>query len=328
VFNFSKYISAKVKIDRSSRNLDQLSTIFIPDFKEEILFLKVLLEGESNLYYYEDRNLVRFFYSTKNSEIEQLIYKPYKSQVNILRYNNTFRMQLAQKLKCSNSTSPNYNSLSYNTEQLIKVFKNHNICIGANFKDLSTKSKKGNINLTLKLKAINSSYNTTISRQPTDFDNKTSIGFGVEIEYIFRFNKNKWAFLVDPSFQSYKSDLTVDVPGSIRTRSLKVDYKSIEIPVGVRHYMFLDDNSKLFVNAFVVFDIPFNSTFQSNRGAFESNINEIQTSSNLGIGLGYNFKNKFNIEIRRNGSRSILGFLGSDEDSYKSIAITFGYTIF
>ncbi|MEX0314438.1 MAG: tRNA modification GTPase, partial [Allomuricauda sp.] len=78
VQNYSKYIRANVKIDRSSSNINQLSSTRNPVFKEETLFLKILVEGTSNLYYYEDGNLIRYFYSKDgHHNLEQLIFKYY-----------------------------------------------------------------------------------------------------------------------------------------------------------------------------------------------------------------------------------------------------------
>ena len=75
VDNQSKYVRVDVKIDRSSEDLAKISSIQEPEFKEETLFLKVLIEGEASLYDYVDYNLKRFFYKKNNGEIEQLIYK-------------------------------------------------------------------------------------------------------------------------------------------------------------------------------------------------------------------------------------------------------------
>jgi len=52
IYNFSKYIRSTVDIDRSSKNLKNLTTSRYPVFKAEELFLKVLVDGKYNLYEY------------------------------------------------------------------------------------------------------------------------------------------------------------------------------------------------------------------------------------------------------------------------------------
>src|SRR5690606_2810585 len=73
----AKYVRANVKIDRSPKSLSNLSPDRNPIFKEELLFLKVVVEGKATLYSYEDATLSRFFYKIPDNEISQLAYKMY-----------------------------------------------------------------------------------------------------------------------------------------------------------------------------------------------------------------------------------------------------------
>lgn len=50
--NISKYVRSTVNIDRSSESINNLSNDKNPIFKEEELFLKVLVEGKATLYQY------------------------------------------------------------------------------------------------------------------------------------------------------------------------------------------------------------------------------------------------------------------------------------
>ena len=74
---YSKYIRAKVKTDRSSQKLKQLTYEKNPTLKEEILFLKPLIEGSHSLYEYEDPISQTYFYAKEDGIIETLIYKKY-----------------------------------------------------------------------------------------------------------------------------------------------------------------------------------------------------------------------------------------------------------
>lgn len=62
IYNTSKYVRAKVKMDRSSEIADKISSNRNPIFNEELLFLNVLVKGDATLYLYEDHNLKRFFF--------------------------------------------------------------------------------------------------------------------------------------------------------------------------------------------------------------------------------------------------------------------------
>ena len=69
--NISKYVRNTVNIDRSRETINNLSNDRNPIFKEEEVFLKVLVEGKANLYQYDDGNLRKYFYNKENSNIEQ-----------------------------------------------------------------------------------------------------------------------------------------------------------------------------------------------------------------------------------------------------------------
>lgn len=62
IYNTSKYVRVKVKMDRSSEIADKISSKRNSIFNEELLFLNVLVEGDATLYLYEDHNLKRFFF--------------------------------------------------------------------------------------------------------------------------------------------------------------------------------------------------------------------------------------------------------------------------
>lgn len=91
VYKKWKYVRASVNIDRSSSNLNNLSESKNPIFKEEQLFLKVMVTGNAMLYKYEDSNLQRFFFSTINNEIEQLVYKEYLAEAGRIGENNHYK---------------------------------------------------------------------------------------------------------------------------------------------------------------------------------------------------------------------------------------------
>jgi len=141
---------------------------------------------------------------------------------------------------------------------------------------------------------------------------------GIEAEFILPFNKNKWAIIVEPTYQYYKSEIV----GT--TKVAKADYKSIEFPFGIRHYYFFNKNSKIFINGSVIFDFSFNSVIDL---PYRKNL-EVKPSPNLAFGLGYKYNDKYSLEIRSQSSREILDNYITWSSDYKTISIIFGYSIF
>lgn len=106
--NVSKYKRFKVNIERSGSELNYLSKSKNPIWKEETLFLKLLTEGDANLYGFSEENLNRYFYETKSTPLEQLVYFKYlsdeKNEVSDnynehIKINNKFRQQLYNNVR-------------------------------------------------------------------------------------------------------------------------------------------------------------------------------------------------------------------------------------
>ncbi len=331
--NISKYIRGSVKIDRSSNNINDLNYDNRPEFKEEELFLKVLIAGKITLYEYVDGNLTRYFYEKEESNIEQLVFKRYKTNENKVGKNNRYKQQLWNNLKCPNFKMKKIESLDYKKNDLVNFFIEYHNCNNQEYDNFEEKQERDLFNLTIRPRISNSSLtiqNSVSNSRDTDFENKIGFGFGVEAEYILPFNKNKWAIAIEPTYQNFKTEKTTNVnnvSGGILIAN--VDYSSIEIPVGLRHYFFLNNNSKIFINASYIFDISSKSSIEFTRGD-GSNLNslEIETRSNLAFGLGYKHNDKYSLEFRYQTPREILESYSFWNSEYKTLSIIFGYSLF
>ncbi|MBP9793144.1 MAG: tRNA modification GTPase [Flavobacterium sp.] len=331
--NISKYIRTTVNIDRSSENINSLSNDKNPIFQEEELFLKVLVEGKSNLYEYVDGNLRRYFYNKENSNIEQLIFKSYLTSENDIGKNNRFRQQLWVDLKCPSFKNSEIENLKYKKNDLVRFFTEYSECYDKKLINFAPKQKRDLFNLTIRPRVNSSSLsiqNAGSNSRNIAFDNKIGLGFGLEAEFILPFNKNKWAITIEPTYQRFKSEKNTnvdDVSGGALIAN--VDYSSIEIPVGLRHYFFLNNNSKFFINACYIFDSSLKSSidFTRNDG---SNLNSlvIETRNNLAMGIGYKQNDRYSLEIRYQTKREILGNYPFWSSEYKTLSILFGYSLF
>ncbi len=172
--------------------------------------------------------------------------------------------------------------------------------------------------------------NSVLGFNDIDFRNKLGIRFGIEAEFILPFNKNKWGIIVEPTYQYFKSEQskeTGNVSGGILVS--RIDYKSIELPVGIRYYFCLNDKSKLFTNISYVFDFSNNSSIKFLRND-DSMLDELEIKSrrNLALGIGYKYKNRYSMEIRYNTNREILSDYLYWSSNYSSLNIIFGLSMF
>lgn len=332
IFNKSKFIKATVKIDESSANKNTLTNSANPTFITKTVFLKVLVEGKSNLYYFENENYERFFY-TVNDKIEQLIYKQYNSGIDIAA-NNSYKQQLFVNFKCNNDQK-SIIDLKYDDDYLIDYFIKTNNCLSGNVetKAISEKRKfETNFKINLLLNNANSTYNFTTGnlKGSYDTDKKNTVSFGFETEIILPYNNKNWSFIFDPSFIKNKESYKIYKPQFINPDyTIENNSFTIRIPIGIRRYFRFNENNSIFTNAAFSFNLnnadvysynPFNnSTIVYADGFF--------TSSNFAIGLGYQYK-KYTAEIKFN-TKTKFNNSGNDQKFLlNQLSLKLGYKLF
>ncbi|MCG6187821.1 outer membrane beta-barrel protein [Maribellus maritimus] len=327
----SKYTRAMVKIDRSSDNINSMSSERNPVFLEKRLFLKVLVEGEASLFLYEDKNLTRFFFKNKDSEVEQLVFKRYRLN-NKIGKNEYYKQQLLNNFKSQNLSSNDVRYIKYNRKDLEQFFITANNQTGTEYSSYNSVEKKELFNLSLR-PGLNASslavQNASSDFRNVDFENKYGLRLGIEAEFILPYYKNKWTIITEPTFQYYSSTKSETKNISGGELISEVNYQSIEIPVGVRHYFYLNEKSKFFVNVSYIFDFSSNSSieFTRNDGSLLSKL-EIEPRRNLALGIGYKFKDKYGLELRYLTDRELLGSHVQWSSEYRTFSVIFGYSLF
>lgn len=183
---------------------------------------------------------------------------------------------------------------------MIKLFENYNTCKKSSFTTFESKEqRKTKVNLNARLGASFSSLslNTGIATRDYDFGNKISPRIGSELEIPLNFNNNKWALLAEASYNSFIEEGQIERLTSSTTSRIidvKSEYAFIEMALGVRHYVYLNKTSKLFVNASYILDfISVNNTIDYG----SSGEAQLGKDNVLGFGVGYKYK-KFQLELR------------------------------
>jgi len=306
--NTLKYVRSIVKMDRSSNDVNELDNERRPTFLEEELFLKVLVEGKSTLYSYVDNRLIRYFYSIEKSNIEQLVFKRYMTPEYNVGTNNRFRNQLWKDLKCADIKINRIEKLEYRKSDLVNFFVAYNNCNNQKSINFEEKEKKDLFNLTIRPRLNMSSFESSFSN--ATFKKSLDFAFGIEAEFILPFNNNKWSFIIEPIYTSFTIENQTN--GGLQD---EIEYSTLECNAGVRHYFFLNDKSKIFINASFIYDLRINEA---------TNLTTIY----LAFGLGYKFNDKYSLEIRQQTPRQISVDSGSSFVDSKSLSIIFGYTLF
>ncbi|MEW7290715.1 tRNA modification GTPase [Aquimarina sp. 2304DJ70-9] len=340
----SKYQKHQISIDKSTEEISSLSTDRNPDFKIAVLFLKVLVEGKTNLYLYKDPTLKKFFYKTEDKPIEQLIYKSYEVSPGEMGKNTRYKQQLWNNLKCDKISLEKIEGLKYYKKQLVNLFIDYNTCRDPETKVTVFRKKKtkNNFNLTVRprmnISSLKFEERSSTTKRVYDFGGKQNFSLGIEAEYILPFNKGKWGFFIEPSYQYFELDQEeVRIPNeftsSIRIRTVEIESKSIEIPIGIRHYMFISNSSSIFINAAYVVDLALDSKVNIIENFTDVDIIRptelgVKSKGNIAFGIGYNYKSKYSIELRHNTNKDLLSEFRNEKVKYSITSIILGYSIF
>ncbi|MFC2109264.1 tRNA modification GTPase [Bacteroidota bacterium] len=334
LLNISKYIRYNGNMDRSTNNLDELDYSRQPIFKKEKLFLKVVLEGKANLYSYEDEGLNRYFFSKEKSEIAPLICKSYLTENNQLTHNNEFRQQLLNSLKCESISTNQLKQLKYRQSELLRLFIKYNECHKVAFVNFLKKQKKNLFNLTLRPGIRSSSLivsNEQVPWKKIDFGKGLkSFRLGLEAEFIFGFNNNKWSLILEPTYQKFESKAETIINQRTKEKAYgSVNHESIDISFGIKHYMFLNEDVKLFASGSGVFGTSSNSLIKiTTDNSSTPFLLDINPGINLAIGIGCKYKERYNLELRYLPKRNILNSLGAWGTDFTSVSLILGYSIF
>lgn len=323
VFKFEKHT---VQLDDSDRSIGKLKYERSPNLSEKTVLLSVLIEGESTLYSYVDGNIKAFYYKKDNEDIKLLIYKVYTNDKRDVLYNKRYQQQLLTEFPCETISEKTILKVDYNTSDLISFFTKYNECQGETIVQYR-KTKHG----VFHLKAMAGAYNSYATNElgllsfysgNLDTETEWSPTFGLELEYVFPFNKNKWSMFIAPNYSSHKGEGRIN--DLLIERVFSIEYTAIQIPIGFRHSMFLNDDSKIFLNVAAVVDIPLT---QENSGYLSVDNESFKTTAGLVFGAGYNY-DKYSIEFRYIPARELLEKSSASSVKLTQFGIILGYTIF
>lgn len=351
VYGSYKYVRVKTQIDQSPMDMATLSKERNPIWKEQTEFLKVLVDGKAVLYTYVNSFLIRFFYSVSGSEVKQLIYKEWSFDKGAegnnykLRTNETYKQQLSFDVPLAKKPEIAVSSLSYTKSQLIDYFKKYNSSFDlsqtAEVVSVDTKlsnqepiksEKRDFFNVKVAPGLIYSnSFVLDLSTKSSNyyhanFKSIVSPRFGLEAELIMPFNKNKWSVVFDGNYQ--KSEIESDHT-SKGYSTLKYSY--FEVSPGIRNYYYINSNSKLFLELFIVKNITdFDSKIEMHNASASdvvTSVLEINAPVTFAFGAGFEYK-RLSFECRYAINKNLVADETGWNANYNALSFIVGYKIF
>lgn len=292
-------------IDRSSERVRRMSTARDPQFSREEVFLKLLVDGEAELYQYREGEVERFFYSLKDVAVKPLVHRKYLEDGKIAT-NNSFRQQLYENLKCGDLTASDVRQIDYEENELVQFFEEYNTCLGADPIVYRSNETRGDLNLYVKAAATFASMD--IEQGLHAAGNEIDLGIlpqiGAELEHVLPFNRNKWSVFMEGAYLSYsvEEEHYDNPPHDLRGIFLSMDMDYISAAAGIRHYFFVGFSSAIFVNAAFAYDVPLNTHIllerRDDRYELEPELTETETGAYAMAGVGFSYSGRLSAELR------------------------------
>ncbi len=319
------YSRFDVKIDKSSDDLGNLSEMRSPDFENETLLLKKIIEGKASLYYYSGYGIVRFFYTLDDTPIKPLVYKRFQNSGTEIRVNELYKQDLKTYLTCSTIPENRYKNLKYKLSSFISFFEAYNECSGSKSIVYNQVSKRTSLDKNFRLRLKAGARNNSFSFESTggvttgEFSDKIGVQVGIEGEFIFQFNRNKWSALIEATYFDYSDEDRFRI--STIDQNVAVEYSAVELGISARHSFFLENRSRIFVTAGFVIPLHLN---QSLTRSVSRDFNEFNQSTYGSFGAGYEFKD-LSLELKYYTTRGLIDPINAE---YSSYSLTIGYAIF
>ncbi len=325
--NTCKYVNANVKIDLQTKPEVGAKNEVISVWSRERVFLKVLQEGKAKLYSYNAGKVKRYFYSMNDTTIIQLTYLEAYVNSNLIK-NTSYQQQLWSNVKAPMATMNSIKAIGYNEKDLTAYFREYNSSFGGSATELSQTKRKSYFNLKaapgLNSSAVEMSkvVSNNSERDNIRFDSQLNFRMGLEAELILPFNKYHWGILFEPTYQSYSGEAAgLYGPSTI-------SYQTIEFPIGLRYYLPISENTRVFLNGFLIpgFVIDMNSgiSYYFKDSNVYQKPADIESSSNASLGAGLEYK-RFSLEARYYTTRNLLNNSASEYADYSRFSFILGY---
>lgn len=318
------YVRALAKVDHSSTDVNRLSNGRNPEWHEELVFLKILVEGEAKLLQYKRSEISQFYYQKADSLYIPLVFRRYIDGEGKPATNFGFRQQLLNDFPCQGITQLQIERTTYRDSDLIRFFERYNACHSPGAATTVVRAKRNVFNVKITSGAdltMLSTRNFTFTDNGQREKSAVSARIGVEGEYFAPFHKNKWSLLAEPSFQYYKFPLAL--PATAPAFNFDVSFWTLEVPIGIRHHFYFTDKTKLFVNVLYAWTVKEQATGKEDDNVDHRVIAGSNFAGGAGIGSG-----RFSLEARYYFERSLYAYRARIDLDYAKASLILGYRLF
>ncbi len=318
VTNYALYVRKTVLIDTSSQNLTTISDHPEPELQTRTVFLEALVSGLATLYKYVDKQRVFFFFEKTDTGLQQLIFKQYQKTPTALGTNEGYKQQLFEHVYCEQIPLTDITNMRYREKEVKAYFLKYNSCLSDEATDIQSGTHKTQLHLTAREGVSVADMHLIRPNYSIDFLPQLSFRPGFEFALSPPVNKGKWELTAEPIFQYFTSETRTINEG-------KANYYSLEVPLGIRYYMYLNNGARFFTNINYSIDFPFTSNVEIYSLFYRIRSRPKGLPTNVGIGFDVNQRLQFEF---RAGRRKILDNYFVYPPHYRTLSFIVGYRLF
>lgn len=228
----SKFITATLKLDMTSRFINSMPKSFYDNMKETTVFLKIIVEGKATLYEYSNENNFVFAYTLDGNEPKQLVYKRYLDESkNVIVERRIYQQEINNYLKLQNQSVDDINRIQYDLDQLITQFEKFNMenSLAPTSKYIKDKGVKSQINISLGL--LKSDFFDEIQGKRMPSPTKSRISYYAGFQFLFNLyeKKNSLQFIINSAIQN------IGTQGVKRNEPSFKSYTFLDLSFGPRY---------------------------------------------------------------------------------------------
>ncbi|MGB3466723.1 MAG: hypothetical protein WBA74_15695, partial [Cyclobacteriaceae bacterium] len=293
--------------------------------KNTYLF-KELVDGEVSLFSYNDGSNIAFFYQRKGEKLKELVF----ANSTTSDKGSLYKEQLTSDVNCKGKSAKEIEKLRYYRDDLIRYFISYNKCTGKDYNSLFEEKAfdtDERLGLTFRAGMSVGEFDLDLyrgDRHDVTFNKENEIRLGVEADFAIPQTNKNLALILELFYTQYMSEQTYfPAPGNTAYLAT-VDFKALGLAIGLRYFLRISPQSRLFANGNVAVTQAFNSEIEL--GTLSEPLN-VSTQIDLSYGIGYSFNNRFFFEYRKNLNSDWFGPTSDFNSEYKSHAFILGYRI-
>lgn len=261
-----RFIGGEFKIDMSSEDVDLLSRSAGPEYGQQYLFLRVILDGNPGLLEHENQEGQRRYFAYMKDETVQLINRQFKVDGRVAT-DRRFRKQLKVILAHPEMSPQVFQTINYSRRPIERLFGKYYQLTNQEYQ-VEEQEKAFEILVGAGVEMTRPTLDYKPFDEKHEFDQRLSIIPTVRLKYYIPRMNRKISIPFGLSYSSYSSSAMADFTGV--DPDMDLSYSAVVVFFGGEYNIFLNKEIGLSLGGGLSLDFPGSSSIDGDAFAFFS----------------------------------------------------------